>query len=287
MVATRTLPRSFLYVPANKPDLFGKASAGPADALVLDLEDAVPVAMKAQAREEVSRWLTETLEAPRTAQQWVRINADSVADDLEAITRPALDGVFLAKCSVRALDEVSATLESLERSRGLPEGSLGVVGLVESAEGLLSLAEMARHSRLRTFGIGEVDLLGDLRMSRTDRSAAAVDLLRTQVVVHAAAAGLQAPVAPTSTAFRDLDWFRETTQQMLDLGFRSRTAIHPSQVPVIHEVLTPDEAALAAARDVMARFEAAEGGVTTDVQGRLIDAAVVREAQETLSRAAR
>lgn len=279
-----TLPRSFLYVPGTRPELFAKASAGPADAVVLDLEDSVPVALKVQARAHVRSRLTEDPEIASTTQQWVRINAESVAEDLEAVTHPALDGVFLAKCSVRALDQASRALDDLETGRGLGPGSVGVVGLVESADALLSLAEMARNPRLRTFGIGEVDLLGDLRMSRTDRSAAAVDMLRSQIVVHCAAAGLQAPVAPTSTAFRDLEMFRVSTHRLLDLGFRSRTAIHPSQVPVIHDVLMPDAVAIAAARDVTERFAAAAGGVTTDAHGRLIDAAVVREAHETLSR---
>lgn len=280
------LPRSFLYVPAAKPDLFAKAAAGPADAVILDLEDAVPVAEKARARGDVRLWLLDLEGDDERAEQWVRINAESVAEDLDAVVHRALRGVFLAKCSVAGLAEVGQSLDELERDRSLTPGSIGVIGLVESAEAWLSLAEMARHPRLRTFGVGEVDLLGDLRMMRTERSAAALDMLRSQIVVHCAASGLQAPVAPTSTAFRDLDAFRETTHQMLALGFRSRTAIHPSQVPVIHEALAPSSEELAVAHDVVHRFAAAEGSVTTDAQGRLIDPAVVREAQETLSRAA-
>src|SRR5699024_3529023 len=116
-------------------------------------------------------------------------------------------------------------------------------------------------------GLGEVDLLGDLRMSRTPRTSAAVELLRTQVVLHCAAAGLRPPVAPTSTAFRDLDDFRESTRLMLELGFRSRTAIHPGQVEVINDVFTPTSAEVEAAHDVVRRFESAREGVTTDASG--------------------
>ncbi len=280
-----TLPRSFLYVPADRPDLFAKAGAGPADAVVLDLEDAVPVGLKEQARSHVARWLGEAGQAGRrTAERWARVSADAVVEDLEAAVARTLDGVFLAKCTVSALEEAAGVLDGLERRRGLTAGAIGVVGLVESAEGLLELAAMARMPRVLTFGIGEADLIGDLRMTRSDRSASAIDMLRSQVVLHCAAAGLRAPVAPTSTAFRDLEAFRETTRQMLDLGFRSRTAIHPGQISVIHDVFTPDPEAVSAAEDVMARFAAADGGVTTDAAGRLIDAAVVREAAETLSR---
>ena len=280
------LPRSFLYVPANRPELFAKAAAGPADAVVLDLEDAVPMAAKADARLEVRRWLevAGAEAAEGRAHTWVRVNADSLREDLDAVVRPGLSGLFLATCTPAVLEEAAAALAGLEPDRGLPPGGVRTVGLVESAAGLLELARMAAHARLDAFGIGEVDLLGDLRIVRGPRSEAAVVALRTQVVVHSAAAGLEAPVAPTSTDFRDLEAFAESTRTMLELGFRSRTAIHPAQVPVIHEVLTPTPDQVAAAQDVVRRFEAAGGGVTTDASGRLIDAAVVRGARETLAR---
>ncbi|WP_199435511.1 HpcH/HpaI aldolase/citrate lyase family protein [Qaidamihabitans albus] len=278
------LARSFLYVPAARPELFAKALSGPADAVIFDLEDAVPVDAKADARHAVTCWLLQDRTGSGT-ERWARINPDAVAPDLEAVAHPGLAGVFLAKCSRAGLHEVGAQLDRFETDRGLAPGSVRVVGLLESAEALADLAALVREPRLTTLGIGEVDLLAELRMTRSQRSAAAMDALRSHVVVHCAAAGLAAPVAPTSTAYRDLDAFAESTRDLRDLGFRSRTAIHPVQVPVIHEVLTPGDAALAAARDVLARFEASEGGVTTDEHGRLIDPAVVREARETVARA--
>jgi citrate lyase subunit beta/citryl-CoA lyase len=279
------LPRSFLYVPAGKPDLFAKATAGPADAIVLDLEDAVPLQHKPAARRELRRWF-DTRRDPG-AEQWVRVNAETLEEDLDAVVRPGLAGIFLAKASVVAMTELAQRLGALEPERGLEVGSVKVVGLLESAHALADLPSLARADRLTTFGVGEVDLLADLRVTRSPRSAAAVEALRMQVVMHAAAAGLAAPVAPTSTDFRDLEAFAESTRLMRDLGFRSRTAIHPRQVPVIHQVLTPDPESVATAGSVIARFDAAGGGVTTDEHGRLIDAAVVREAQETLARAGR
>lgn len=278
------LPRSFLYVPGSQPTLFAKASAGPADAIVLDLEDAVPVLDKGGARDNVSDWLARHHSEPHggAGQCWVRVNAESIQADLDAVMRPGLDGIFLAKCTPDSLEAACAALDSLEPRRGLPVGSVRLVGLVESADALLALGTMAHEPRLTTFGIGEVDLLADVRISRD--AATAVDLLRTQVVLQCAAARLLPPIAPTSTAFRDLDAFRASTRQMLALGFRSRTAIHPNQVPVIHEVFTPSQADVDAAMDVIARFQHARGGVATDATGRLIDAAVVRSARETVSR---
>ncbi|MQA60232.1 MAG: CoA ester lyase [Actinophytocola sp.] len=283
--AVPTLPRSFLYVPGTKPELFPTASAGPADAVVLDLEDSVPLPEKYGARSAVRRWLEQDREPG--AEQWVRINAEWVHEDLSAAVRPGLSGVFLAKCSLDAMRAVAEALETLTRERGVPAGSVRVVGLLENAQGILDLPALAREPWLTTFGIGEVDLLADLRITRSNGSAAAVDALRTQVVLHCAAAGLAAPVAPTSTDFRDLETFAQTTRILHNLGFRSRTAIHPAQVPVIHDVVTPTDEAITEAMSVVNRFEAAERGVTTDELGRLIDAAVVREARETLARSAR
>ncbi len=181
------------------------------------------------------------------------------------------------------LAQADDELSRLEAERGVDR--LGVVALVETAATLVALTRLARHSRVRSFGVGEVDLLADLRVRRTPGTDAAVDALRLEIVRHAAAAGLAAPVAPTSTDFRDLEAFARTTRHLVDLGFRSRTAIHPSQVRTINEVLTPDPVTLDRARKLIARAEAAGGGVTLDEEGRLVDAAVLREAHETLSRA--
>ena len=277
------LPRSFLYVPANKPPLFDKAVAGLADAVVLDLEDAVPLSDKGAARTAVRDFLTGRGSSSEGAQTWVRVDPTFAEADCEAVVWPALSGILLAKCSVAILDAVDELLERLEAERGVDR--LPVVGLVEDAAAILDLPELARHRRLTTFAVGEVDLLGDLRMARSDATVSAVTGLRAQVVLNAAAAGLPAPVAPTSTDFRDLDAFARSTRDLVELGFRSRTAIHPGQIPVIHDVLAPSDAAVAAARDILDRFAAAEGGVTVDAHGRLIDGAVIRAAQETLQRA--
>ncbi|QGG40922.1 HpcH/HpaI aldolase/citrate lyase family protein [Aeromicrobium yanjiei] len=279
---TRILPRSFLYVPGNRPDLFAKGAAGPADALVLDLEDAVPVPERAAARREVIAWLGGRTPGATGPEVWVRVSPDFLAEDLGAAVRPGVQGLFIAKCSAEHLDAASQMMSALEEERGTSR--LDVVGLVETAAAVRDLARIAAHPRLTTLGIGEVDLLGDLRMTRSPRTAAAVDALRTQVVMHCSAAGRAAPVAPTSTDFRDLAAFEDSTHHLLDLGFRSRTAIHPSQIDVIHTATSPSPETLAQAQEIVDQFSRAKGGITLDAQGRLIDAAVVREAVETLAR---
>lgn len=278
--------RSFLYVPAVKPALFDKASAGGsdadagADAVIIDLEDAVPLAQKDSARRDVAAWLDSRTR--NDTEIWVRVTPEFLADDLDAAARAGVDGIMLAKCSVESLAHADSLLSEFEADRGL--ASIELIGLIETAHALRSLPAMATSARLRTFGIGEVDLLADLRITRNTDTAAVIDALRMDVVVGCAAAGLAAPIAPTSTDFRDLDGFVTTTRRFVDMGFRGRTALHPSQVPIINAALTPSDDDVARAARLLALYDLAAGGPTVDDNGRFVDEAVVRGAREILAR---
>ncbi|GAA2122636.1 HpcH/HpaI aldolase/citrate lyase family protein [Nocardioides bigeumensis] len=284
--AEQPLPRSFLYVPGHRQDLVAKARAGSADALIVDLEDSVPLTARAGAR-DLLRALAGTgaVDAPGRPEVWARIDPDHLDDDLDAAVGPGVRGLVVAKADADVLGRLAPGLSRLEGERGLPVGRTLVVGLVEGARALLELDRLCRHPRLTSLGLGEADLHADLRLTRSAVTATAVDALRLLVVLHCAAAGLAAPVAPTSTDFRDLAAFEESSRQLRDLGFRSRTAVHPHQVQVVNRVFTPDVATVEAARDVVSRLEAAAGAATTDSSGRLIDAAVARAAHEILARA--
>ncbi|MCZ4080117.1 CoA ester lyase [Rhodococcus sp. H36-A4] len=278
---TRTDPRSFLYVPAIKPALFDKAVRGDTDAVIIDLEDAVPLSQKASAREAVSEWL-KTRECTDT-EIWVRITPEFLAEDLDAAVQSGVAGIMIAKCSTATLARADVLLTELESTRTLD--TLAVIGLLETADALRSIAAMAECARVRTFGIGEVDLLANLRIARTPDTEAVIDTIRMQVVIGCAAASLAAPVAPTSTDFRDLDGFVTTTQHFVDMGFRARTALHPSQVSIINAALTPSDETIASARRLVELYELSDGGPTVDDHGRFVDEAVMRGAREVLARA--
>lgn len=273
------IPRSYLYVPGDRPDRLAGALTKGADALIADLEDAVPPARKDEARERVRAWLED--EPGSGPQRWVRINADTIQEDLAAVVTAALTGVVVPKSEPGLLAQVDAVLRSREAERKLAAGAVAVLPLLESAVGLQRVAEVAAAPRVLRLGLGEADLTADLGLI-PDEDRAMLAPLRLQVVVASAAAGIDRPVGPTSTAFRDLDAFARSGEELRRLGFRGRTAIHPSQVAVIHEVFTPKPDEVAAARDVLARFEAAGGGGSTAADGKFIDAAVVRNAREVL-----
>lgn len=273
--------RSYLYVPGDQRDRLGKATSRGADALIVDLEDAVAVDRKAAARRTVAEWLSG--QGERRCQIWVRVDAENLADDLDAVVGPNVDGIVLPKAEPPLARTLDGLLTDLERRRGLAR-PLAVIGLVETARGVLAAADLAAAPRVCRLGIGEVDLAAELRM-RPGPDRYELTSVRTQIVLASAAAGIGAPVAPTSTDFRDLASLRASTEALLRLGFRGRTAIHPAQIPVINDVFTPTPEEIERARRLVAAYEAAQGagaGAFVGEDGRMVDLAVVRSAREVL-----
>jgi ribokinase len=278
------LPRSYLYVPGDRPDRLAKAAARGADALIADLEDAVAPVRKAVARDTVRHWLPSS-----HGEIWLRINADRADLDIAEVVSDRIAGVVVPKAEPSLLADVNDLLAARERSLGLPPGTIRVLPLIETAAGLLSVAAIAAAPRVVRLGIGEADLSAELRL-RPDPDADELTSLRLQVVVASAAGRIGPPVAPMSADFRDLAALRTSTHALRRIGFQARTAIHPAQLPVINEVFTPSAVEVASARRLVALYETAEragAGVTTDDTGRMVDVAVVRTARETVALASR
>ncbi|WP_230423261.1 HpcH/HpaI aldolase/citrate lyase family protein [Streptomyces radicis] len=272
--------RSALYVPGDRPEMLSGATRRGADALILDLEDAVPPARKESARAAVAEWLAARPAASAAGPRiWVRINAGERGhDDLRAVAGPAVTGLFVAKAgSVRELAALAGLLD------GVPGAErMALCPVLESAAAVLAAADLARCPRVARLQLGEADLRADLGV---DPGPGEPELLwvRSQAVLVSAAAGLAAPLAPASTDVRDLDALRRGTVAFKRLGFHGRTCVHPAQVPVVNDVFTPTPDELARARDLVARFDATAEGVILDDRGRMVDEAVVRRARRLLS----
>ena len=264
--------RSYLYVPGDRPDRLAKAVDRAGDAVLADLEDAVPLAHKETALQHVLDWLPSV---PAGTEAWVRVGVGPRAvEELTALAAvPRLDGVVLAKASLA----VVAQARSL-----LPDG-VAVSGLVETAAAVLELPALARE--VDRLGLGEADLAAELGIAPDE--AAVLGPVRAQVVVASAAAGLAAPTGPVHLDVRDLDGLRTSTQALLRAGFGARSAIHPDQVPVIEDVLTPSAEEVRRARDAVAAWDAAGGGVAVDDRGRMVDEAVIRLARRVVATADR
>ena len=278
-------PRSYLYVPGDHEGRLSGASGRGADALILDLEDSVPMQNKAAARDLVAHWLAHP---PATsAQLWVRINSTSPDADIASAVVAGVTGVMVPKAEPELLARVGELLADRERSLRLPPRSVRTIPLIETARGLLAAVEQARMPRVLRLAIGRADLAAELALG-VDPEGDEFRPLLLQIVVASAAAGIAPPVAPTSTDFQDLGALRGSTERLLNLGFRGRSAIHPAQLETINAVFTPTAAAVKRAERLVAAFDAAGhagSGVTTDEDGRMVDIAVVRSARELLSRA--
>lgn len=274
--AMRT-PRSWLYVPGLDEGKLAKAERLGADALIIDLEDAVPPREKQAARALVRSWLNGL--TPRRLQVWVRVNGvgEDRVKDLEAVaTAPTLTGVVAAKiASAQDLNALDSEL-TLAGNSDAP-----VVPLLESGSAVLAAETIARARRVLRLQVGEVDLMADLGAFPMAQEEALV-AARGLVVLASAAAGLQPPIAPVDTDFRDITRFRATTERLRAGGYVGRACIHPDQVVVANEVFTPTPEEVGRARDVLKRVAAVEGGVTLDADGRMVDAAVVRQARRML-----
>jgi citrate lyase subunit beta/citryl-CoA lyase len=265
--------RSFLYVPGNRPRMLAAALRRGADALIVDLEDAVPPAEKEPARHMVAEWLRWI---PADAPVWVRVNAGEAGlDDARTVLAPALRGLVVAKASPEQLTALAALLDEHD-----PRATVGLVPLLETPRAVLAAPAIAAAPRVTRLQIGEADLSAELGIDPGDQELL---LVRSAVVLASAAAGIEPPAAAVTTDFRDLDELRRSTLALKRLGFHGRACIHPAQIPVVHEVFTPAADEIAAARDLIDRFEAAGGGVCLDAHGRMIDLAVVRQARRVLA----
>ena len=272
------VPRSWLYVPGHRPERVAKALTAGADAVVVDLEDAVPEAGKDAAREVAAATVTARTDADRATgpQLWVRVN--SPATELGRRDVAALAGLPVDGLRVPRAEEPELVREVAERT------GARLQLLLETARGLTRAGELAAaHDLVVGLGLGEADLAADLLTDRDE----GLRWARGAVVVAARAAGLTAPVQSVWTDVADTDGLRASSRTGRATGFFGRSVVHPRQLAVVHEVYTPAAAEVAAARAVLATAEqaAAHGEVAVlDADGRFIDPAVVARARVVLSR---
>ncbi len=265
-------PRSYLYVPGHRPDRFDKALTSGADAVIFDLEDAVPLKAKDAARDDVRALLARL--APGTVEAWVRINdGDRGLADLAALSDvAALAGVVVPKA-------LPTTLASLHHHAA----HVPLLALVESAVAVTQVSAIASADGVRTLAMGEVDLAADLGFGDSAPDAAWW-ALRMQVVVACVAQAKAGPLGPVVRDIDDLERFEALVRQLRQAGFGAVQAIHPKQIPIVNAVFTPSAEELARMERILQQAEEASGGVFVDDEGRMIDEAVLRSARRLLGR---
>ncbi|MEU4232398.1 CoA ester lyase [Nonomuraea sp. NPDC026600] len=288
-MSSERLPlRSLLFVPGTRTEWLAKAEAAGADAVILDLEDAVPPAGKATARARVADAIAH---ATGDMALFVRINpldGWTAAEDLRAITHPRLAGVVLPKVGDQA-DVLLADrlLTWCERERGLPEGHIALVPLLESAAALRGAYDIARAAaRVAYLGAvtgrgGDVERAIGYRWSRQGTETLA---LRSRVLLDVRAAGVPCPIAGLWTNLADLEGLRAFAEQNRSLGYEGMMAIHPSHIPVINEVFSPTPEELARYARMIAAVEEAQahGAGAITFEGDMVDEAMAARARAVL-----
>ena len=271
--------RSWLFVPGHRQKMIDKSPGRGSDALIYDLEDAVPPNEMEAARIKVGAALDSANEGPR---RFVRIHGaghGAVDGDLRAVVRPGLEGLVLPKVDrpeeVRTVDR---SLTELESQAGMAPGSVRLAAMIESAAGLIQAPAIAGSSpRLAALMFGAEDFAVDLGLF-SFRQGGLLAYARSALVVAAASARLEV-VDKVYVDFRDPDGLARETQAARELGFTGKLLIHPAQIEAVHQVFRPTDREVEAARRVVAAFEAAPEEGTMAVDGRMVDLPVVKRAQ--------
>ncbi len=290
--------RSLLYTPGNEPNKVAKAGTYGADAVVLDLEDAVPIDRKEAARSAV-REAIPTVKAA-AGRVFVRVNPLGQktdfsrplgALDIEVVVRRELDGVVVPKVeSGQELVDVDRLLSAHEERLGIAAGAIQVLPIIETALGLVNAYDIARSvSRVGSLHFGAGDFTRDLGL---EWSRDEMELLyaRSHLVTVCRAAGVEAPTDSVWVRLNDDDGLADSAQRARGTGFQGKCCIHPRQVTIVNQAFSycsPEE--LEHARKVIAAFREAEANSSASilVDGQFVDYPLVERAKQTLERHAR
>ena len=278
--------RSMLFVPVTVLKFVERAAERSADAIILDLEDSVPVAEKPRGRELLQEAAATV--ARKGADVVVRINRPwrMALKDIEAAISPRVQALMVTKAeSADHLRMVAEIVAELELERGMTPGATKLVALVETAGAFFRMEEIARaHPRLVGLSVGAEDFALALGMLP---EAEGLFYPKQHMIIAARAAGiLPLGFLGTVADFRDLDAFRATIRRSRRLGFAGASCIHPSQVPFLNEEYRPSPEEVAAAERAVAAYDSAvaAGIGAIELDGKMIDVPVVERAKQVLTR---
>ena len=283
--------RSMLFVPGDSEKKLAKGWESSSDALILDLEDSVAADRKNDARRISRAFLAANKAGPK---RFVRINplvTPYAIDDLAAVVGGAPDGIVLPKCGSAAdIVAVNHYLSALESREGLPPDRIQIMPIVtETAGAMFTLGSYAGlGTRLCGMMWGCEDLAADVGAS-VNRSSdnmylAPFELARSLCLFAAAAAGVPA-IDTVFTDFKDMAGLERESLNAERIGFTAKAAIHPAQVEIINRAFTPDEAAIAWAKKVVAAFQSSSQVGVIGIEGKMLDRPHLRAAERVLNRA--
>jgi len=267
-------PRSYLFVPGDRPERFEKALATAADAVVVDLEDAVAPQAKASARDAVAALLASRRDRDRIV---VRINDESTPwfdADLALLRDGEVPAVMLPKA------ERTATIERL---RSICPAMV-VLPLIETARGVLAADALAAGDGVQRLVFGTIDYALDMDLQGPLATTLGLDAAAARLALVSRAAGLLPPVAGVTVSIDDEAQLRADMARAQAMGFAAKLCIHPKQIAPLHALLAPSADELTWAERVLAAAEGASGAAV-QLDGRMIDKPVIERARRTVQRA--
>ena len=281
--------RSLLFVPGNKAAWMEKALGYGADALIFDLEDAVPVPDKVTARSLVRAALEQFYE--RGPALTVRLNAldtGMAGDDLEAIVCAGLSAIVAPKVETpQDVATLDILLTQCERRCGIPVGHIDIFPTLETAKGIYHAYHIATSSARVPTLIATAGKGGDTARSLGylwSKDATETLYIRSKVLLAARAAGCAYPLIASWFDLTDLDGLRADAHRNRQIGYTGQIVIHPSHVPVINDLFTPTTEEIAYYQGLLTAMEHAErqGTAAVTYEGAMVDIAMVKTAQQVL-----
>ncbi|HLH40857.1 MAG TPA: CoA ester lyase [Bryobacteraceae bacterium] len=258
------IPRSYLFVPATRPDRFEKALASGAHAVIADLEDAVPPPEKSAARQALKNLPPGMI---------VRVNAVETEWFRE-------DTAACGQCAAIVLPKTE-TPDHVLTAAGQCSAQTALLPLIETARGIANAVEIARCPCVQRLVFGHLDLQLDLGVSDDE-----LLFFRSTIVLASRLAGLLPPIDGITTAIDSLDLIRADTERAIRLGFGGKLCIHPRQIPIVNECFRPRAAEIAWAEEIVEAARRSAGGPIL-VRGKMVDRPVITRAERILSEASR
>ena len=285
MSSSHTGPfRTLLFAPGNHPRRVEKALCLKADAVILDLEDAVAIAEKVATRAIV----VDALQSERSGLGYVRVNAydtDFCFGDLLVVVAKGVDGIVLPKVETSAqLRSVDWVVSQLEREKRLPAGGIDIIPIIETGKGVANVHDIASAgTRVKRLSFGAGDYTKDMAM-RWTRHEGELAHARAEIAVASRAAGLEAPLDTVWIHIKETDGCIKSAELVCDMGYQGKLCIHPDQVDPVNAVFTPSDDDVDFAEKVVKAFEEAEaqGLASIQVDGYFVDYPIVDQAQRTL-----
>jgi citrate lyase subunit beta/citryl-CoA lyase len=270
--------RSLLFIPGNNPSMLQNADIFMADAIIFDLEDAVSVHEKDNARNLVETYLLTSASLPKHIVLRVNpVNTGFIDDDICLLKNKKIDYVLLPKANTLSLLIMDKKLSHLEEKYGLKPVKL--ICLIEEAKAVLQANELASHPRVDALLLGAEDLTSELGVGRTLQGEE-IQFARSHVI-YAAAANQIISIDTPFTDINDEDGLRFDCAHASGLGMKAKTAIHPNQLDVINQVFSPSKEGIIWAKGVLKMAEETGKGVF-QYQGKMVDKPVIDKARKLI-----